>query len=140
MIDREFFALVHSIIRHEEFARSRANRRHIRGNHYSHALKAAYLCYRFGRRFRVGVSQAELVRGALLHDFCPREKATLRSHPRLARDNARRLFGELSPAEQDMILRHMFPLTGIPPLTRAGWLLWFCDKLAALDDYFCHRR
>lgn len=139
-MEREFFALAHQIIRHEEFAVSRASRRHIRGNHYSHALKTAYLCYRFGRRFPVGASPAELVRGALLHDFCAREMANLCTHPRLALENARRLFGELTKTEQDMILRHMFPLTILPPSTRAGWLLWFCDKLAALDDYFCHRR
>ena len=44
--------------------------------------------------------------------------------------------GNVVCIEQDMILRHMFPLIPIPPKTAAGWLLCFYDKVAALSDYF----
>jgi uncharacterized protein len=42
--------------------------------------------------------------------------------------------------EEDMILRHMFPLTPVPPRTKAGWLLCLYDKIAALSDYFGENR
>lgn len=34
----------------------------------------------------------------------------------------------------------MFPLTPIPPQTKAGWLLCFYDKVAAVSDYLSENK
>ena len=56
-------------------------------------------------------------------------------HPKRALKNAMDKYPDLTDNEKDMIGRHMFPLTILPPKTRAGWILCFYDKVAAVSDY-----
>lgn len=143
MINREFFKLAASITGEGDFKRLRTYRHHIRGTVYRHSLKVAYLCYKHREFFGTKIDAGELVRGALLHDYYlydRRDKASPRfhwlMHPRYALKNALMKYPSLTKNEQDMILRHMFPLTLTPPLTRAGWIICFYDKAAAISDLF----
>ena len=52
---------------------------------------------------------------------------------RLRLQNARADFA-LSPIEENAILRHMFPLTLIPPRCREGWLVCLADKICAVCE------
>ena len=67
-------------------------------------------------------------------------------------ENAKQYF-ELTDEEKDTILRHMWPLTPVPPSTRAGYAVTFADKMCCLEetkatvkrtrlyrDIFCLRR
>ncbi len=90
-----------------------------------------------------------MVRGALLHDFFLYDRHNkdepdykpingmwhLLTHPTQAWKNAKSKYPSLSKTEKDIIKRHMFPLTIIPPITKAGWLVCFFDKVIALSDY-----
>lgn len=49
------------------------------------------------------------------------------SHPRTALKNAGREY-RLSPREQDIIKKHMWPLTIVPPLCREAWIVTAADK------------
>ncbi len=77
--------------------------------------------------------------GALLHDYflydwhVPNAETRLHGlrHPRRALQNAREDFA-LTPLEADIILRHMFPLTLVPPACPEGWAVCMADKLCAL--------
>ena len=119
-------------------------RHHIRGSAYDHSVGLAYLCYQHYRRHGAAVPLHQLLRGALLHDFYLYDRKNKAEavrfhgfvHPRRALQNARRYYGPLSAAEEDMILHHMFPLTPVPPCTSAGWLICFYDKVAAVRDLF----
>ena len=140
----EFCTMIRDIVRSEDYRGMRQYRHHIKGSVYDHSLKAAYLCYRHHRRFRSKTELSQLLRGALLHDYYLydwHDKSTSHrfhgfTHPRRALKNALRRYPDLTGTEQDMILRHMFPLTPVPPRTAAGWLLCFYDKVAAVSDYF----
>ena len=60
-----------------------------------------------------------------MHHFCRREiKGYFHgfTHPRRALRNAEREF-QLSGLERDMILRHMWPLTIIPPKYRESYVI-----------------
>ena len=145
-MEEEFLAMIEPIVSTKEYRRLKQHRHHIRSNVYDHSVRLAYLCYRHCKRHNCSAAPEEIVRGALLHDFFlyelhgdtrpPRFHGY--RHPRHALNNAQARFGALSRGERDMILRHMFPVTPIPPKTRAGWLICFYDKVAAFKDLFGH--
>lgn len=55
------------------------------------------------------------------------------THGKLACQNATKLF-ELTQKEQDIIIRHMFPVTPIPPNSKEGFLLTIIDKYSAIIE------
>ncbi|WP_058271129.1 HD domain-containing protein [Olsenella massiliensis] len=108
---------------------------------YAHSLAVTCLCVSMARALRLPVHERALVRGALLHDYFlydwHERDASHRLHgfwhPRRACANAMRDFG-LEPLAKDMVLRHMFPLTPLPPAHREGWLLCVADKCVAMRE------
>lgn len=85
----------------------------------------------------------ELIRGALLHDYFlydwhDPEHVKLTNlhgfyHPGIALQNARKEY-ELSPREQDIIRKHMWPLTVVPPMCREAWIVTTADKWCSLME------
>ncbi len=142
-INREFYQLIKDIVRSEEFRKMKNFRHHIKCSAYSHSIKVAYLCYRHHKRFGTKIELHAFVRGALLHDYYlydwhekdPSHKFHGFTHPKKALQNAKKSYPDLTETEIDMIERHMFPLTLLPPKTRGGWLLCFYDKVATVSDY-----
>ena len=49
--------------------------------------------------------------------------------------NADRDF-DLTDTERDIIKKHMFPLTVIPPTCREGWIVCLADKYCSLYETF----
>ena len=41
---------------------------------------------------------------------------------------------DISPKEENIILRHMFPLTPVPPKYKEGWVVTLCDKYCATRE------
>ncbi len=148
MKQSELDELIREITSTEDYARTKHMRHHIRSNVYDHSLKVAELLLRHHKRFRTKTELRELIRGALLHDYYLYDRKKNRSahrfhgwiHPRHALKNALRAYPDLSRTERDMIRRHMFPLTILPPKTSGGWLICFYDKIAAMDDLFAKKR
>ncbi len=144
MKNKEFEELIHRIVSSEEYAALRHHRHHLRSNVYDHSVKVAYLCYRHHKRYGTKLDLEELIRGALLHDYYLYDRRKKEhahrfhgiTHPRYALFNAAKKYPDLSHTEKDMIRRHMFPLTIVPPKTKGGWLICFYDKLAAITDLF----
>lgn len=147
---KEFNGLIHNIVHSEEFRRMKQYKHHLVGNTYEHSINVAYLCYRHYKRHKSKVDLNELIRGALLHDYFLYDRHDKSDtehvrglvhgfmHPSRALANATHAYPDLTKTERDVIKRHMFPLTPIPPKTRCGWLVCFYDKVAAICDY-CHK-
>ena len=57
------------------------------------------------------------------------------THPKTALLNAQEHF-ELSPLEADIILKHMWPLTIIPPKSVEGFIVSFADKYCSIAEVF----
>jgi uncharacterized protein len=68
----------------------------------------------------------------------PREKFHGFAHPRIALDNAERHF-TLNDTERDCILRHMWPLTLMPPRTRESFVVSMVDKWVASRELLRRR-
>ena len=82
-----------------------------------------------------------LIRGALLHDYFLydwHDKANGHhwhgfTHPGTALHNASEDW-KLTPVEREIIKKHMFPLTPIPPTCREALLVCLADKICAAKE------
>ena len=63
------------------------------------------------------------------------KKFHLFRHPRIALENALDIF-ELNDLEKDIILKHMWPLTIIPPRFAEGYIVTLVDKYCATKEFF----
>lgn len=87
------------------------------------------------------IDETALIRGALLHDYYLydwHDSKTAPSlhgfkHPYIALKRAREDYS-LNAIEENIIERHMFPLTPIPPLYMEAWLVCMADKICASKE------
>ena len=111
-----------------------------------HMIAVAYYSYRLVKRLGIRCRTDELIRGALLHDYFLYDWHTKRSngrlhgftHPGTALENASRDFA-LTGRERNIIKRHMFPLTPVPPATVEGWVVCLVDKACSVYEVFAAR-
>lgn len=136
--NNEYLSHVSDILDHREFKKLREIRHHD-SNVFNHVLRVSYLAYKICKR--MGFNDREAARGALLHDFflydwkIKGERPYDRGfhglkHARVALNNARIHF-ELSPVEEDIIVKHMWPLNARPPRYREALIVSFLDKYVA---------
>ena len=112
---------------------------------YDHSLAVTRAAYRIACALHLSEEEtASVVRAALLHDFFlydwhepghPRLHGF--THPGAAARNAVRYFG-ISGLEEDIIRKHMWPLTVIPPLHRAALIVSLVDKVCTVAEVFGH--
>ena len=108
---------------------------------YKHCISVAYTSVELAERFSLNVNRKELIRGALLHDYFLydwHDKANGHhwhgfTHPGTALHNASEDW-KLTPVEREIIKKHMFPLTPIPPTCREAWLVCLADKICAAKE------
>lgn len=109
---------------------------------YSHSIKVAYYAYKYAKKHHIRVNEQELIRSALLHDLYFYDWHDRNNgihlhglfHPKTAVLNAQNHYN-ITANERKHMIYHMFPLTLLPPTTKAGWIICYCDKLATLSDY-----
>ena len=63
------------------------------------------------------------------------KKNHIKNHPKIALENANKLFN-LNKKEQDIILKHMWPLTVVPPKCREAYVICYFDKTCTLKEVF----
>jgi len=129
---------IREIITHEVFQQMDMYRHHGIKTCLSHTMDVAVLTYSLARRMDVDFISA--TRGALLHDLFlydwryqgPRLHGF--RHPRIALENAAKFF-HLNHIEKDSIMRHMWPLTPVPPRYTESILVSYADKRVSCSDY-----
>lgn len=140
-----FLKLFQEICDHSRFMQSKQNIQHGQTSVYQHSLSVAYLSCLIAENLSLFVDWHDLIRGALLHDYFlydwhdkshdhPRPHGL--THPQAAYENASRDF-TLSLKEINIIKRHMFPLTLMPPTCLEAWIVCLADKyLSTLETLF----
>lgn len=108
---------------------------------FAHSVRVASLSLKLAKRLRLQVDNKALLRGALLHDYflydwhIPDEENPHKLHgfyhPGTALRNASREY-RLTVREADIIRRHMWPLTVVPPGCREAWIVTAADKWCSL--------
>ena len=143
--DTEPMALVRrcasDILLSEGMRRERGLLQHGGVSCYDHSVRVACLSVELARRLRVSVDLESMIRGALLHDYFLydwHEKSGAHrlhgfTHPGCALRNAERDFF-LTDVSRDVILRHRFPLTPLPPACPESALVTLADKLCAAEE------
>lgn len=106
-----------------------------------HCIQVSYMtyqiCERYGWDYR-SAARAALLHDLFLYDWHTHAKETGNhfhgyTHPRVAMNNAIKYF-DIIEKEQNMILRHMWPLTAIPPRYKEGFVLLYADKYCGLAE------
>ncbi|MBW3087249.1 HD domain-containing protein [Bifidobacterium sp. 82T24] len=140
----------HDVLDHERMRIEKHCYQHGAVTTFEHSVRVACLAVYFADRLHLWrfVDLRSLVRAALLHDYFlydwhHDDGGTHRlhgfTHPRRALTNALEDF-DLNPVERDSILRHMFPLTPIPPRYVEGYLVTMADKISATRETFSMAR
>ena len=113
-------------------------------NRLKHCLNVSYVSYFVCKKW--GFDYISAARGGLLHDFYLydwHDKTTEKAykgmhgtaHPRVALDNATQHF-ELNSREQDIIRKHMWPLTISLPKYKESYVIMAVDKYCAVAEFF----
>ena len=108
----------------------------------SHCMNVARYSLAISKKLPIEVSRRELIRGALLHDYflydwhIDSEENVHRRlhgfyHPGIALKNASKEY-QLTSREKDIIKKHMWPLTVVPPMCREAWIVTAVDKYCSL--------
>lgn len=108
---------------------------------YTHSVRVAVLSLFLAELLRVKVNEEAMMRGALLHDYFlydwhDKNRENYQKlhgfyHPGIALKNARKEY-HLTRREEDIIKKHMWPLTVVPPLCREAWVVTAADKYCSL--------
>lgn len=114
-------------------------------HHYTtrlkHSIYVSYVSYKIAKRLKLNVRS--IARAGLLHDFFLEDRQAIAAmnqgshnavHPKLALNNARQIT-EVSPLEEDIILKHMFlcALCGVPRY-QESIVVTCVDKYCALME------
>jgi len=131
-----FYEIVDDILKCSEFDKLKLYTHHGITRH-EHCLRVAYYTYIVCKKLHLNYIEA--TRAALLHDFFTDEVSNLnawgrfRNHPTYALINAKKYF-EISDLQENIIVRHMFPITFIPPKYIESWIVDIIDDVSAIYD------
>lgn len=134
--DKEFYSIIDDIISNREFLKLKSIRHH--GiTRYNHSLRVGYHTYKITKKLNLDYVKA--TRAALLHDFFIDEVddmksfKALRKHPSIALENAKKYF-TISPLEEDIIIKHMYPITFKMPKYKESFIVDVVDDICSLYE------
>ena len=112
---------------------------HMGTSRLQHSLNVAY--YSFLLCYKLGLDYRSAARAGILHDFFLYDwrevhssaKEHVSAHPRASLENAEKVT-ELNKIERDAVLRHMWPMTIVPPRYRESHIVSLADKLCTCAE------
>ncbi|MDL2293424.1 HD family phosphohydrolase [Ruminococcaceae bacterium OttesenSCG-928-D13] len=139
--DAEYVAAVEDILYNETFQSMKEFPQHGSTSCLAHSIAVSYLTWHTCKK--LGLRAVEAARGALLHDLFLYDWHTHKpekgdamhgfTHPKTALENAKKEF-DLTELEQDIILKHMWPLTPVPPSHKESYVVCYHDKICSLRE------
>jgi len=138
LADMEFWKIAAPVLALTDVARLSRYPHHRGKTRLDHVKEVAYLSFLLGRRLSLDCNA--ITRGALLHDLFfydwLREGPRLHGfrHHTIALDNAKKITN-LSQKEEDIIKKHMWPLTVVPPRYPESLLVSLVDTFCSTRDY-----
>ena len=136
LFSKEFELITQDIAMNAEFMKLNDCRHH--GiSRLDHSYRVAYYSYKIMKFLRL--NYVEGTRAALLHDFFTDDVENLgsinrlRKHPICALENAKNHF-DISPLQEDIIVKHMFPVTIRPPKYLETVVVDLVDDVASIYE------
>lgn len=132
------------IIHSENFRKTKRHIQHGTMTVNDHCMSVARYSLILNKKLGLRCNQRDLIRGSLLHDYFLydwHDKAYLSQrkrlhgfhHPRTALQNASKEY-QLTDIQRDIIIKHMWPLSIIPPTCREAWVVTGADKYCSLME------
>lgn len=139
IVEYEYVVCVSDLINHEVVQSMENYTQHGDTSCLAHCLFVSYTAYRICKL--MGLDYCSAARGGLLHDFFlydwhennQNEGLHGFSHPGIALRNAERYF-YLNELEREIIRKHMWPLTVIPPKHTESYVVLMVDKYCAFME------
>jgi len=138
--NKDFRRYTAGIFEHEDLQLLKGLSNHGTVDLYDHSVNVSYLSMQVCSK--LGLDARTAARAGLLHDFFlydwrkgegPRWHGF--RHGAISLRESKRRF-DLSPKEEKIILRHMWPLIPIPPSSPEGLIVSMVDKYCALNEIF----
>ena len=133
--DKRYMECVYDIMNNEKFKEMNNYIQHGTTTTLEHCISVSYISYKICKYYNFDYISA--ARGGLLHDLflynwhthCKETGKNIHglTQPRTALNNAKKYF-DLNDVERDIILKHMWPLTVIPPKHMEGYVVMYADK------------
>lgn len=141
--DKKIFNyILEDLLHDEEVLRMKNFIQHGELTTYDHVVNVAWTSLKITRSLGLKVDERSLLRGALLHDFylydwhdknVDRKRFHGFHHPVTAFKNAKKNF-TVNKVEEDIILKHMWPLTLKFPKYRESYVVTLADKFCSFRD------
>lgn len=143
-INNEYLSLVDDILNNKNFKNLKYFKHHYGSTRFEHSFSVSYYSYKICKFLKLDYISA--ARGGLLHDLFFYDNSTynkpnfhLWKHPKISLKNAQKHF-DLNYKECDIILKHMWPITIIPPKYLESYVITIIDKYCALKEWinYCY--
>ena len=140
MKKEKFLEIINDILSNKSIQNLKLYKHHYAYTRLEHCLSVSYYTYVICKFLHLDYKSA--ARAALLHDLffydcedkISRPKNHIKNHPKIALENANKLFN-LNKKEQDIILKHMWPLTFSPPKYLESFIVTIVDKYCAFKEW-----
>ena len=140
MKKEKFLEIINDILANKSIQNLKLYKHHYAYTRLEHCLSVSYYTYVICKFLHLDYKSA--ARAALLHDLffydcedkISRPKNHIKNHPKIALENANKLFN-LIKKEQDIILKHMWPLTFSPPKYLESFIVTIVDKYCAFKEW-----
>lgn len=132
------------IINSDNFKKTKAHIQHGSMTVNAHCMDVARYSLIMSKKLGMHCNTRDLVRGSLLHDYflydwhdkeylAQRQRLHGFHHPSTALRNADKEYN-LTDRQRDIIIKHMWPLTVVPPTCREAWVVTAADKYCSLME------
>ncbi len=144
----EYQNIIKDLLEKEEVKEMNNYRHHFDISCLEHSNHVAYYSYLISKKHNLNYE--ELTRAALLHDLflydwhthkCPKGFTNMHgfSHPKEALKNAKKIT-KISDMQEDVIVKHMWPLTVKLPKYKETWIITLTDKIATISEYLEYKK
>lgn len=135
-MNNEFLSIIDEFTSNDTVLKMKEFKQHRNTSCYEHCYNVSFVCYKIAKIFNL--DYISITRAAMLHDLFlydwhiknGRKGFHAFTHGKCACNNALKEFN-LSKKEQDIIIKHMWPVTLIPPKSIEGFILTIVDKYCA---------
>lgn len=138
--NEEFHEIIRELMANASVQEMSNYRQHYTTSCLDHCIHVAYynyvICKKFGLDY-ISATRAGLLHDLFLYDWRKKnpEHKHLHAfhHPRIALNNSKKYFN-INKKEEDIILKHMWPLTIILPKYKESYIITLVDKYCTLAE------
>ncbi|MBP3502477.1 MAG: HD family phosphohydrolase [Clostridia bacterium] len=137
-----FNNIISEIISNPTVQEMKNYRQHYDCSCYNHCYSVSYYSFLICKKLKLdytSIARAAMIHDLFLYDWRIKQPDRKRfhafRHPYIAYEKASTLFS-LNKKEKDIIIKHMWPVTIIPPKYLESYIITFVDKYCALQESY----